>query len=278
MVIIYFMVLAVRYYRNLKKVKIILKNIKDLKGFDCFSEEKWQELEDNYIYFDEVFQKNEKGLIFLRKKKAIINERDHLPDFLRIDVVDEEMVNVWLTKRRALFKNNLLDGSRFSNKMFLPFKINFSKPWYYISAVFLIIFSLYSGFLEVAYLVFSFEFLRICWALIQMFSVDFHKVIECKIHEVLKKRPFNLANEKSVARLKTDGCGYYLDYISLYFNKEDNFLPVRIDITRNNNILIFPSENTTDIISYMNLLEENNINLMDLKEEDIDLLRFNFGH
>ena len=87
-----------------------------------------------------------------------------------------------------------------------------------------------------------------------------------------------MADEKSVARLKTDGCGYYLDYVSLYFNKEDNFLPVRIDITRNNNILIFPSENTTDIRSYMNLLKENNINLMDLKEDDIDLLRFNFGH
>lgn len=146
MVIIYFMVLAVRYYRNLKKIKIILKNIKDLKGFDCFSEEKWQELEDNYIYFDEVFQKNEKGLIFLRKKKAIINERDHLPDFLRIDVVDEEMVNVWLTKRRALFKNNLLDGSRFSNKMFLPFKIDFSKPWYYVSAACLVLLGLFSVF------------------------------------------------------------------------------------------------------------------------------------
>lgn len=272
------MVLTFRYYRDLKKVKIILRNIKDLKGFDCFSEEKWQEIEDNYIYFDEYLQKNEKGLIFLRKKKTIINEREHLPDFLKIDVVGEEMVNVWLTKRKTLLKNNLLDEAKFWNKMFLPFKINFSKPWYYISAIFLVVLSLYSGFLEVAYLVFSFEFLRVCWVLIKTFSVDFHKVTECKIYEVLKKRSFNLANEKSVARLKTDGYGYYLDYVALYFNKEDNFLPARIDITRNNNILIFPSENTTDIRSYMNLLEENNINLMNLKEGDIDLLRFNFGH
>jgi hypothetical protein len=272
------MTLTVKYYKNLKKGRIILRNIKDLKGFGSFSEEKWQELDNNYIYFDEYLQKNEKGLIFLRKKKAVINEKDHLPDFLKIDVVDEEITDVWLTQRKTLLKNNLLDRKKLGNKILLPFKINFSKPWYYISATCLILFGLCTNFLEIAYLVFSFEFLRVCWILIRTFGVEFHKVIECKIYETLRQKPFNLANEKSVARLKTDGYGYYLDYISLYFNKSDNFLPVRIDLIRDSNILIFPSENTTDIKGYMNLLEENNINLMDLKEEDIDILKFNFGH
>ena len=278
MTIVYFIFLTFKYYRNFKKGRVILGNIKNLKGFNSLSAEKWREIDDNYIYFDEYLQKNENGLIFLRKKKTIINEKDHLPDFLKIDVVDEEMTNIWFTQKKALLKNNLLDKTKLKNKIFIPFKVNFSKPWYYISAACLVLFGLCSDFLAVAYFVFCFEFTRVCWILTKTFSVEFHKIIEYKIYEKLKKKSFNLANEKSIARLRTDGYGYYLDYISLYFNKEDNFLPVRIDLLRNNNILIFPSENTTDIKRYMDFLKEQEVDLMNLKESDVDLLKLNFGH
>ena len=281
----YFLFILKKYVRNVSQTKVVIENLKSTKYFTRVNEKFWGMLESDYIFIDDEISKKDDEIKF-KLNSFLVDKKKNQPDFIKFGIFDADIKEIWKNKKSLLRRHELLDERKIENIQWLPYCLNFLEFWYCLFLLSVLIYGFSVKSFDIPYILLSFEFLRLCLLFIKFFEISSSKTLEVNISNLANKTTLKFVNGNTVAQIKKTIDGYYLKYISLYFNKEDNFLPLRVDVydmpfeDKSENVMkqiIFPNENILKLGGYNEFVKELNIDFRNLKESDIELLQLNFG-
>lgn len=282
----YFLFILKIYIKNALKTKVVIENLKSTKYFTRVNEEFWDMLESDYIFIDDEISKKDDEIKF-KLNSFLVDKKKNQPDFIKFGVFDNDIKEIWKNKKSLLRRHGLLNERKIENIQWLPYHLNFLEFWYCLFLLSVLIYGFSVESFDIPYILLSFEFLRLCLLFIKFFEIKSSKTLEVNISNFANKTTLKFLNRNSVAQIKKTIEGYCLKYISLYFNKEDNFLPLRVDVYdtpfEDESVsvmkqIIFPNENILKRGGYNEFVKELNIDFRRLKKSDIELLELNFGH